>query len=112
MSRETSVRPWWIAGRPQNTNDDLTDVWRITTKPFRGAHFATFPPDLIEPCIKAGSATEGIVLDPFGGSGTTALVANQLGRNTILLEINPDYAKMAYDRLIDTGTDPDSIFLC
>jgi DNA modification methylase len=76
------------------------------------AHFATFPPDLIEPCIKAGSAAEGIVLDPFGGSGTTPLVANRLGRNTILLEINPDYADMARNRLIDTGIDQDSISMC
>lgn len=80
-----------------------TDLWAINTKPFKGAHFATFPPDLIEPCIKAGSPADGIVLDPFSGSGTAALVANRLGRNAILLEVNPDYANMARDRLIDSG---------
>jgi DNA modification methylase len=78
----------------------------------KGAPFATFPPDLIEPCIKAGTPVDGIVLDPFGGSGTTALVANRLERNAILLEINPDYAKMAHRRLIDSGIEENSIFLC
>jgi DNA modification methylase len=69
-------------------------------------------PHLIEPCIKAGSAAEGIVLDPFSGSGPAALVANRLGQNTILLEINPDYADMARNRLLSTGIDQASISLC
>ncbi len=74
-------------------------VWTITPKPFKGAHFATFPPALVEPCIKAGSPAGGIVLDPFGGTGTTGLVAQQLGRDSILLEINPEYALMARERI-------------
>ncbi|RUM99153.1 site-specific DNA-methyltransferase [Pseudaminobacter arsenicus] len=74
-------------------------VWTVSTKPFKGAHFATFPPDLIEPCILAGCPPEGTVLDPFGGAGTTGLVAKQHGRNAILLELNPDYAAMARERI-------------
>lgn len=69
-------------------------VWTVTTKPFKGAHFATFPPDLIEPCILAGSPIGGTVLDPFGGSGTTAGVAIKHGRRAILCELNPGYAAM------------------
>jgi DNA modification methylase len=74
-------------------------VWSVTTKPFKGAHFATFPPDLIEPCILAGSGSADTVLDPFGGSGTTALVSNMHGRNSILCELNPDYAAIAQGRV-------------
>ena len=69
-------------------------VWTVTTKPFKGAHFATFPPDLIEPCILAGAPRDGWVLDPFGGSGTTAGVAIKHGRNAILCELNSDYVGM------------------
>lgn len=75
------------------------DVWTVTTKPFKGAHFATFPPDLIEPCILAGSRPGSTVLDPFGGAGTTGLVAQRHGRSAVLLELNPDYAKMARERI-------------
>lgn len=85
-------------------------VWTVTTKPFSGAHFATFPPDLIEPCILAGSAVGDTVLDPFGGSGTTALVANQLGRNAILCELNAEYISIAHDR-IKTGTAQQDLFM-
>ena len=74
-------------------------VWTVTTKPFKGAHFATFPPDLIEPCILAGCPMGGTVLDPFGGAGTTGLVANRKGRNAILCELNPDYVGIAEARL-------------
>jgi DNA modification methylase len=74
-------------------------VWTVTTKPFKGAHFATFPPDLIEPCIKAGCPEGGTVLDPFGGSGTTGMVAQTWGRKFILCELNPEYAQMARDRI-------------
>ena len=62
-------------------------------------HFATFPPDLIEPCILAGCPVGGTVLDPFGGAGTTGLVANRKGRNAILCELNPDYVGIAEARL-------------
>lgn len=74
-------------------------VWTVTTKPYSGAHFAVMPPELVEPCILAGCPEGGTVLDPFGGSGTTALVADRLGRNAILCELNPEYVKIAVDRL-------------
>lgn len=70
------------------------DVWSVPTRPFKGAHFATFPPELIEPCILAGCPDGGTVLDPFGGSGTTAGVAVKHGRNAILCELNQDYADL------------------
>jgi DNA modification methylase len=76
-------------------------VWTVTTKPFKGAHFATFPPDLIEPCILAGCPLGGTVIDPFGGADTTGLVASRHGRNAILCELNPEYAKLAKDRIED-----------
>jgi DNA modification methylase len=74
-------------------------VWEVTTQPYSDAHFATFPPDLIEPCILAGCPKGGTVLDPFGGAGTTGLVADRLGRNAFLIELNPDYAAMAERRI-------------
>ena len=74
-------------------------VWTVTTKPFKGAHFATFPYDLIEPCVLAGCPEGGTVLDPFGGAGTTALVANNHNRNAILIELNKDYIDLATERL-------------
>ena len=66
-------------------------VWTVTTKPYEGAHFAVFPSDLIEPCILAGAPVGGIVLDPFMGSGTTAQVAQNLGRQYLGCELNPAY---------------------
>ena len=69
-------------------------VWTVPTIGFKGAHFATFPPALIEPCILAGSPPGGIVLDPFMGSGTTAQVATNLGRQFIGCELNPDYVAL------------------
>lgn len=74
-------------------------VWTVNTEGYSEAHFATFPPSLIEPCIKAGCPEGGTVLDPFGGAGTTGLVADRLKRNAILLELNPDYAAMAQRRI-------------
>jgi site-specific DNA-methyltransferase (adenine-specific) len=78
-------------------------VWTIATKPFKGAHFATFPPDLIKPCVLAGCPEGGTVLDPFGGSGTTALLANGHNRNAILCELNEEYIKIAKERLAPDG---------
>jgi hypothetical protein len=78
-------------------------VWTIATQPFKEAHFATFPPALIEPCIKAGCPAGGVVLDPFGGAGTTGLVADRLGRDAILIELNPEYAAIAERRLKTDG---------
>ena len=74
-------------------------VWTVTTKPFKGAHFATFPHDLIESCVLAGCPGGGTVLDPFGGAGTTALVANNHNRDAILIELNQDYIDLATKRL-------------
>jgi len=75
-------------------------VWTITTKPYKGAHFATFPPELPELCIKAGSREGEIVLDPFFGSGTTGWVAQRLGRKWIGVELNPEYIKIAEKRFM------------
>jgi site-specific DNA-methyltransferase (adenine-specific) len=83
-----------------NENKNKRSVWTVTTKPYKEAHFATYPPDLIEPCILAGCPKGGTVLDPFGGSGTTALVADRLGRDAIIIELNKEYAKIAEKRLI------------
>ena len=74
-------------------------VWTVTTKPFKGAHFATFPMDLIEPCVLAGCPVGGTVLDPFAGSGTTGIVAAGNDRNAILLELNEDYIQIALNRI-------------
>jgi DNA modification methylase len=75
------------------------NVWTVTTKPFKDAHFATFPKDLIEPCIKAGCPEGGLVLDPFGGSGTTGIVAAQNNRNAVLIELNQKYIDIAKKRI-------------
>lgn len=75
------------------------DVWTVTTKPCKEAHFATFPPDLIEPCILAGCPEGGIALDPFMGSGTTGMVAKNLGRNYFGVELNQDYEEIQQRRI-------------
>ena len=82
-----------------NKGRNRRNVWTITTKPFKDAHFATFPKDLIEPCIKAGCPKGGIVLDPFGGAGTTGIVAQSLNRTAILIELNPEYIEIAKKRI-------------
>lgn len=79
-------------------------VWEVATMPFKEAHFATFPPALVEPCILAGCPKNGTVLDPFGGAGTTGLVADRLQRDAILIELNPIYAGLARRRI--TGDAP------
>jgi len=76
-------------------------VWTVATQPYAGAHFATFPPKLIEPCILAGSAEGDTVLDPFNGAGTTGLVALRHGRSYVGIELNPTYAEMARQRIRD-----------
>jgi DNA modification methylase len=73
------------------TSRNLRSVWTIATRPYPGAHFAVFPPELPERCIKAGSPEGGVVLDPFAGSGTVGLVANRLSRRAILIDLNADY---------------------
>ena len=75
------------------------DVWTVSTKGFKGAHFATYPDTLILPCVLAGSKADGIVLDPFCGSGTTLQVAAQNGRNGIGIEINAEYEPLIKARI-------------
>lgn len=104
-STERSEMPG-VNSRPREYKEydgqrNLRDVWTITTHPFPDAHFATFPPKLVEPCIKAGCDACGTVLDPFIGSGTTAIVACGLGRDCIGIELNPEYAAMAEKRYRD-----------
>lgn len=74
-------------------------VWEMATSAFSEAHFATFPPELVERCLKAGCPSEGSVLDPFGGSGTTAMVADQMQRQATIIELNPDYVHIAVTRI-------------
>ena len=74
-------------------------VWNITKKGYRDAHFAVYPPELIKPCILAGSQENDIILDPFMGSGTTAMVAKELGRYYIGCELHEDYGKLIQKRL-------------
>ena len=81
------------------TTKNKRSVWSVTNKPYKGAHFAVYPPDLIEPCIKAGSEEGDIVLDPFMGSGTTALVAKSLQRHYIGCELHEEYGKLIQKRL-------------
>ena len=88
---------WDQAFHPQGRN--RRTVWRIPLSKFPKAHFAVFPEGLVELCVKAGSRAGGLVLDPFSGSGTTALVARRFGRNYIGIDCNPDYCKMAEERL-------------
>ena len=80
------------------TDRNKRTVWTVPTYGYAEAHFATFPPDLIKPCILAGCPVGGTVLDPFGGSGTTGMVATELGRSAILIELNPEYVEMAKQR--------------
>jgi len=74
-------------------------VWTIATAPFPEAHFATFPPDLVKPCVLAGCPHDGVVLDPFAGAGTALLVAKELGRRAIGIELKPEYIAMTVGRL-------------
>lgn len=85
--------------KPALTHRNKRDVWTVTTKPYKGSHFATFPPDLIEPCILAGSRVGGVVLEPFMGSGTTCMVAKQNGRGYIGIELNTEYVELAKKRI-------------
>ena len=83
----------------KNTDRNRRSVWTITTKPYAEAHFATFPPEIPELCIKAGCPKGGTILDPFFGAGTTGLVAMRLGREFIGIELNPEYCEMARKRI-------------
>lgn len=85
----------------QDGKRNKRSVWEINTKPYKGAHFATYPTELVEPCILAGCPPNGTVLDPFLGAGTTALVAQQHNRNWIGIELNPEYAEIAQNRITE-----------
>jgi DNA modification methylase len=93
-----------FVGLPLNPRGrNKRSVWTVATSPFSEAHFATFPPALIEPCILAGCPRGGVVLDPFFGAGTTGLVADRLQRDCIGIELNPEYAAMAERRINGDG---------
>lgn len=94
------IREWQ---RPNHRLDSRNrrSVWTVSTRPYADAHFATFPPDLIRPCILAGCPQGGTVLDPFFGSGTVGQVCVEEGRNFIGIEINPDYVAMAERRIAE-----------
>lgn len=85
------------------TTRNKRDVWSVCVKPNKEAHFATYPPELITPCILAGCPKQGIVLDPFMGSGTTGIVARTFNRNYVGCELNPEYHKMSERRIWDEG---------
>ena len=87
------------AERADDGKRNRRSVWTVATRPYKGAHFATFPPALIEPCILAGSRPGDIVLDPFMGSGTTASVALQHGRQYLGCELNPEYGALQAERI-------------
>lgn len=90
----------YFAGEKANRRS----VWRVNTQPYAGAHFATMPPALVELCLLAGSREGDTVLDPFGGAGTTGLVADRMHRHAVLVELNPEYAELARARI--TGEAP------
>lgn len=87
---------------PWKDNVNKRSVWTITTKPFKGAHFATFPEDLILPCVLAGCPKGGTILDPFSGAGTTGVVAKKNFREFIGIELNPKYVEISKKRIANT----------
>ena len=89
-----------------NDKRNRRSVWTVVTRPYKGAHFATFPPALIEPCILAGSRSGDVVLDPFMGSGTTAAVALQHGRQYLGCELNPEYKELQDERIASVDLRP------
>lgn len=108
FSRVTpSGQPHWKQAQRREGREDISyqgtrnkrSVWTIAAQPFCEAHFATMPPELAETCIKAGCPVGGVVLDPFGGAGTTGLVADRLQRDAILVELNPAYVEIAKRRI-------------
>jgi DNA modification methylase len=106
-ARSLDGRESWRGGEPRN-GDDFTarnrrTVWTIPTAPYSGAHFATFPPALVTPCILAGSALGDAVLDPFMGSGTVGQVAESLGRRWFGCELNPEYVRLSKERTGQAG---------
>jgi DNA modification methylase len=100
---KTNEMPGREAFRAVRETRNRRSVWTVATKSYSGAHFATYPPALIEPCILAGSRPGDTVLDPFMGSGTTAQVAQDLGRNAIGCELNPQYLSLQRERTAQMG---------
>jgi DNA modification methylase len=103
---KTNAMPGREAFRAISPTRNRRSVWTVATRPYKGAHFATFPPALIEPCIRAGSCAGDIVLDPFMGSGTTAAVALQQGRKYLGCELNPDYEPLQRERIEASAAPP------
>jgi DNA modification methylase len=97
--RYTGFNARWDSQEETPSTRNKRDVWLVSTRPFKGAHFATFNPELITPCVLAGCPEGGIVLDPFSGAGTTGVVAQKYGRNYIGIDLNPEYIQMSADRL-------------
>lgn len=95
-----SKRPRYYYDRK---SQDIGTVWTIATQPYGGAHFAVMPPDLVTPCVLAGSRTGDVVLDPFFGSGTVGMVAEKCGRRWIGFELNPEYVALANGRTAQKG---------
>ena len=91
----------WLRAKLITINSLKGDVWKVATHSFKKAHFATFPPKLIEPCILAGCPSGSVVLDPFAGAGTTGLASSRLGRSFIGIELNEEYCEMARRRIYD-----------
>jgi DNA modification methylase len=102
-AKELDGRKTWHSGEKRKGNDftkrNRRSVWTIPTKPIKAAHFAIFPEKLVEPCILAGCPEGGICLDPFFGSGTVGVVASKLNRNYVGIDLNPEYVKIASDRI-------------
>jgi DNA modification methylase len=96
-ARDPALEPERLWGADGKKNK--RSVWTVNTKGYKGAHFAVYPKELITPCVLAGSPVGGTVFDPFTGSGTTAVVALNNGRNYIGTELNPEYVKIAEDRI-------------
>jgi len=93
--------------RPNPDGKNKRSVWTVNTRPYKEAHFATFPEELIIPMIKAGCPENGVVLDPFMGAGTTGLVCKKLNRNYVGIELNPKYIEIAEKRIADSDKEPD-----
>lgn len=89
-----------LSRREGNGYRNIRSVWTIATKPFPQSHFAVFPPEIPQRCIAAGSREGDTVLDPFGGAGTTGMVALRMGRRAILVDLSPEYVEMARERII------------
>lgn len=98
--KNAAIGRWGGKGEYAEANGrNIRSVWTISTAPFAQAHFATFPPSLVEPCIKAGSKPGDTILDPFGGAGTVSLVAERLGRDSIYIDLSETYTEMARKRI-------------